>query len=244
MSTIQERLAIAFPAPRERGLQARIARLCGVTAATVSAWFNMPEKVTEITRSHAELICREFDLDLSPAWLAEGKGRRESTEDVLRSNVLAIHPEDEVPEDLVLVDEYAVQFSGGNGNTVITYELEEDSEPATYRLSWLQKQRLNPKHLKRFKVRGESMEPMLFDDDSILVNLAENEFEQVKDGKVYAFRYGGELRVKRLYRKLDGGLTLRSYNQEYKDEELTPAQVAQHITLIGRVRDKSGPGGL
>lgn len=244
MSTIQERLAYAFPVPRERGLQARIARLCGVTGATVSAWFNMPEKVTEITRSHAELICREFDLEISPAWLAEGKGRREATGEDYRSNVIATHPEDEVPEDLVLIEEYTVQFSGGNGNTVISYEIEEDSEPATYRLSWLQSQRLNPKHLKRFKVRGESMEPMLFDEDSILVNLAENELEQVKDGKVYAFRYGNELRVKRLYRRLDGGLTLKSYNPDYKDEDLTPQQVSHHITLIGRVRDKSGAGGL
>lgn len=244
MSTIQERLATAFPAPRERGLQARIARLCGVTAATVSAWFNMSEKVTEISRSHAELICREFDLDISPLWLAEGKGQKEASSDDHRSNVIAIHPEDAISEDTVQIEEYKVRFSGGNGNTVISYDLEDGSEPATYQLSWLQKQRLSAKHLKRFKVRGESMEPLLYDEDSILVNLAENSLEQLMDGKVYALRYGNELRVKRLYRRLDGGLTLRSYNPEYKDEDLTPQQVAQHITLIGRVRDKSGAGGL
>ncbi|MBF5007619.1 S24 family peptidase [Diaphorobacter caeni] len=225
-------------------MQARIARLCDVSAATVTAWFTMSEKVTGISRSHAELICREFDLSISPLWLAEGKGPRETTGADHRTNVIALHPEDALPEDVVQIEEYKVHFSGGNGNTVVTYELEEDSEPATYRLSWLQKHRLSVKHLKRFKVRGESMEPMLFDEDSILVNLAEGEFEQIKDGKVYAFRYGDELRVKRLYRRLDGGLTLRSYNSEYKDEDLTPSQVAQHITLIGRVRDKSGAGGL
>ena len=244
MSTIQERLASVFPLPRRRGLQAEIGRLCSVSGATVTAWFTMPEKVTGISRSHAELICREFDLDISPLWLAEGKGARETTGNEHRSNVVAIHPEDELPEDAVQIEEYKVKFSGGNGNTVIAYELEEDSEPATYRLSWIQKQRLSVKHLKRFKVTGDSMEPMLFSGDSVLVNLAECEFEQIKDGKIYAIRYGDDLRVKRLFRRLDGGLTLRSYNPDHKDEDLTPEQVAQHITIIGRVRDKSGSGGL
>lgn len=244
MSTIQERLAYVFPTPRERGLQARISRLCGVTAATVSAWFNMSEKVTDISRSHAEIICHEFGLSVSPAWLAEGKGPREAIDTTNISNVIALHPEDDLPEDVVQIEEYKVKFSGGNGNTVITYELEEESEPATYRLSWIQRNHLNVKKLKRFQVSGDSMEPMLFSGDSVLVNLAENEFEQIRDGKVYAIRYGNDLRVKRIFRRLDGGLTLRSYNPDHKDEDLTPEQVSQHITLIGRVRDKSGSGGL
>ena len=244
MSTIQERLAYVFPIPRERGLQARIARLCNVTGATVSAWFNMSEKVNEISRTHAELICREFALPISPVWLAEGKGPVEAADTPDKPSIIAFHPEDDLPEDSIQIEEYKVKFSGGNGNTVIAYELEEDSEPATYRLSWIQKNHLNVKKLKRFKVVGESMEPMLFSGDSVLVNLAENEFDQINDGKIYAIRYGNDLRVKRLFRRLDGGLTLRSYNPDHKDEDLTADQVAQHITIIGRVRDKSGTGGL
>lgn len=164
---------------------------------------------------------------------------------VTTGNVIALHPEDDLPDDVVQIPEYNVRFSGGNGRTVIDYELTEESEPATYRLAWMQRMRLKPEKLKRFKVKGDSMEPMLFDGDSVLVNTAESDFEHLIDGKVYAIRYGNDLRVKRLYyRRISGELVLHSDNYAYKDEELTATQVAEHITIIGRVRDKSGAGGL
>lgn len=130
-------------------------------------------------------------------------------------------------------------FSGGAGR--LNYEIIEDDEPATYRLSWFQKYGLNPDRVRRFRVTGDSMEPLLFARDTILVNLDET---QVVDGRLYAIRYGDQLRVKYLSRRLDGTLVLRSVNPAYKDEEV-PAELAnEHITVIGRVRDRSGTGGL
>jgi transcriptional regulator with XRE-family HTH domain len=158
-------------------------------------------------------------------------------------NVTAIHPEDPVPDDSIQIPEYRVHFSAGNGHQ-INYELIEESERATYRLSWFQKYGINPANVRRFKVIGDSMEPFLFANDSVLVNLAENDRTNLIDGKVYALRYGNELRLKRLYRRLNGTLTLRSDNPAYKDEEVAPELVEEHITIIGRVRDKSGAGGL
>lgn len=76
--TLQERLADVFPPPHERGLQARLARACGVSRPTVSAWFNNPDKVASISREHAEIICAEMGLEVSPAWLAEGKKPKSS----------------------------------------------------------------------------------------------------------------------------------------------------------------------
>lgn len=72
MSTLQHRLAELFPQPRERGLQAAIQRLCKVKGATVSAWFNLPGKVSTMERAYAELICAKYNPNISPAWLAEG----------------------------------------------------------------------------------------------------------------------------------------------------------------------------
>lgn len=158
-------------------------------------------------------------------------------------NVIAIHPDDELPDGMINVMEYRVSFSAGNGHAP-NYELIEEREPATYRLSWFQRERINPNNVKRFKVTGDSMEPFLFSGDSVLVNLAENDPAMINDGKVYAIRYGNELRVKRLYRRLDGTLTLRSENPAYKDEDVPPELAEEHITIIGRVRDKSGAGGL
>lgn len=69
---LQERFAETFGNPPLRGVQAAIGKICDVSRATVSNWFNNPEKVSSISRRHAELICREMNLDISPAWLAEG----------------------------------------------------------------------------------------------------------------------------------------------------------------------------
>lgn len=220
-----------------------LSKSSGVAMPTISA---LTRRASDRT-NYKEALIKGFPLDkINHDWLATGDG--EMTGAVAtpscQSNVIAPHPEDALPEDVVQIPEYRVKFSGGNGSVAMSYELVEEVEPATYRRSWMQRMRLNPEKLKRFKVKGDSMEPLLFGGDSVLVNMAENDIKEIKDGKVYAIRYGEELRVKRLYRRLDGGFTLRSYNPEYKDEDLTPDLVAQHITVIGRVRDKSGAGGL
>ena len=159
------------------------------------------------------------------------------------ANVLALHREDETPADSVQIKEYRVSFSAGNGHQA-TYDVIEESEPATYRLSWFQKTGVKPANAKRFKVTGDSMEPFLFPGDSVLVDTGESDPTQIHDGKVYAIRYGNDLRVKRLYRRLDGTLILRSDNPAYGDEEVAPELAEEHISILGRVRDKSGAGGL
>lgn len=147
---------------------------------------------------------------------------------------------DESPDALVAVPEVDVHFSAGNGHEV-TYEVLDDSEPAYYRRSWFVAERINPKYARRFRVVGDSMETTMHSGDRVLVNLAETD---VIDGKVYALRYGSSLRIKRLFRHLDGTLVLRSDNPRYAEEVVSPELAAEHITIIGRVRDRSGPGGL
>lgn len=73
MSTLQSRLRECFPAPLPRGLITDISKLCSVAPASVSNWFNNPEKVSTITRANAEKICAKYDLKVSPAWLSEGR---------------------------------------------------------------------------------------------------------------------------------------------------------------------------
>lgn len=78
MKTLQERLHEVFPPPHAWGLKADIARVCGVSRPSVTAWFSDPIKVSSISRSHAEALCARFGLKVSPAWLAEGIGQKES----------------------------------------------------------------------------------------------------------------------------------------------------------------------
>lgn len=158
---------------------------------------------------------------------------------------IATLPEGELSDGLIHIPKHRIKVEGSNGRPVISYEVEALCEPTPFRLSWLQRLGLNPHYVRRFKVTGVSMEPVLPEGNCVLVNTQENQLEQIMDGKVYAIRYGNELRIKHLfYSPVTGVLRLHSANPKYKDEELTPSQVAEHITLIGRVRDQSGPGGL
>ncbi len=186
-------------------------------------------------------------LGINPDWLASGIGdkrpdRAPGIEPPLESNVLAVDDGDPMPENVVLIKEFRVHFSAGPGRSP-TYDEITESQPVPYLRTWMAREQIPPSKARRFKVKGDSMAPTLFSGDIVLVNTAET---SIIDGKVYAIRYQDDLRVKRLYKRLNGGLILHSDNPEHRpiDEELTPEQVAEHIGIIGRVRDKSGAGGL
>ena len=216
----------------------QFAKLVGVSNPTVTDWEKSADDggIKEIAGVRLTKICEVLKLD--PHWLLYGAtavppGRRMGL-------IAASHPDDPVRDDVIFVPESRIEFSGGYGRPA-QFELIEDEEPATYRLSWFQKYGINPEHVRRFRVSGDSMIPMLYPRDTILVNTDET---NIVDGKLYAIRYGDELRVKYLSRRLDGTIVLRSVNPSYKDEEVSPELADQHISIIGRVRDTSGTGGL
>lgn len=210
------------------GNQSEMARFIGVTPQAVQKWIA------------GESEPRGKNLDLAAQFLGVTPAMLKFGADSGLSNVTALHPDDPKPDDVIYVPESRIEFSGGNGKTAM-YELVEDEEPATYRLSWFQKYGINPAKVRRFRVSGDSMVPMLYPKDTILVNTEET---SIVDGKMYAIRYGDELRVKYLRRRLDGTLILRSVNPDYKDEEVSFELVNEHISILGRVRDTSGTGGL
>lgn len=258
MNLLSERLQAAIASAEQRLgrpiKNAELARAAQTSSTSVGFWL---DGVNGISAQKARLLANFLGVD--PLWLETGQGRMTwpITGDSLvpaglsvggldkrqgerqQPSVRSYDPEDGVPDDVILVPESRIEFAGGDGR--INYELVEDEEPATYRRSWFQKYGINPDRARRFRVAGDSMEPLLFARDTILVNLDET---QVIDGRLYAIRYGDQLRVKYLSKRLDGALILRSVNPAYKDEEI-PADLAnEHITVIGRVRDRSGTGGL
>ncbi len=245
MKTLIERasylLELANNSPTE------LAKIAGVKPPSISDWLNGKTKSVQI--EPATKLGKHFGLN--PMWISKGSGlmryqaplpNSNSQQQQSQSYVVARHPDDALPDDMIEVMECKVSFSAGNGHTP-SYDLIEEREPATYRMSWFQRERINPEHVRRFKVTGDSMEPFLYSGDTVLVNLAENDATRIMDGKVYAIRYGDELRIKRLFRRLNGTLTLRSENPAYKDEDVEPEVAEEHISIIGRVRDRGGSGG-
>jgi transcriptional regulator with XRE-family HTH domain len=222
--------------------QEKLAHLCGwKTQGTVNQYLNgrIPLNLSSLHK-FADVMGVGPEV-ISPDLAAEARGisvRYAYTPGA--PTITATHPDDEPRDDSVYIPESRIEFSAGNGRTA-QYELVEEQEPATYRLSWFQKYGINPDHVRRFRVSGDSMEPMLFAKDTILVNLDET---KIVDNKLYAIRYGDELRVKYLRRLIDGTLVLRSVNPAYDDEKISAELVDEHISIIGRVRDRSGTGGL
>lgn len=210
--------------------QMRLAEDCGVKSSSVNAWTT--GKTKDLMSSVAYKASKSLDTDLE--WLITGKGAPDI------DDVSAIN-DDELPSDeYVQIKEYGIKCAAGNGCEP-TYEEQSESVPATYRRSWFQKLQINPEHCKRFVVYGDSMEPVLFSDDRILVNLDDK--YPIKNNKVYAIVYGNEVRVKRLIALMNGDLVIHSDNPRYP-EEIIHKDDDINFSIIGRVIEKAGNGGL
>ena len=124
-----------------------------------------------------------------------------------------------------------VELSAGSGRTVI-----EKSDTAKLRFG----KRSLRSHNVQFDqavcvtVSGNSMEPVLPDGSTVGVNKGQT---SITDGKMYALKHDGQLRVKVLYRMPGGGIRMRSFNQaEHPDETYTPEELEKNsIEVLGRV---------
>lgn len=221
---LKDRLAQALSESGKTKME--LARFCEISHPSVSNWFN--GKTKELTSKNA--LRAALFLGVNVQWLTTGTGP-------MRGSVSALHDEEEIPEGFVAVPEYRVQFGAGNCFEP-TYEEITEAKRAIYRRDWFLSHGTRPENCKRFKVHGDSMVPILYDGDSILCECSP---QKIISGKIYAFGFGDEMRVKRLYTKIDGGLVVCSENPNVKDEEISPSEMSQFY-LIGRVIDRSGDG--
>ena len=126
------------------------------------------------------------------------------------------------------------RFAAGSGELV--FEAEEIDKSHGFRRDYMQRRGLNPSRCKLFTVKGESMLPTLTDGAVVLVNMADRE---VVSGLVYALIVGDGLRVKRLFRRPDGVIEMRSDNpmqHMYPPEPIYDGNAA----VIGRVVWQAG----
>ncbi len=126
--------------------------------------------------------------------------------------------------DFIFMPRNRIRFSSGREG-VLSSEQVVDS--IAFRAAWV-KQALNTesRDLILIEVVGDSMAPTVEDGDLILANLAEPRFRQ--DG-IYLLRHDSGLAVKRIQRRPDGKLLVRSDNPKYE------AMVVASVSIIGRV---------
>lgn len=138
-----------------------------------------------------------------------------------------VGPSDEMI-DFELVPKHAAKAGAGSsleisGETVGLYAFRKD---------FIASQGIHAKNCILLDVIGDSMEPLMRDGDTILVDMSDKE---IRDGKTYLVAYGDDLRVKHVF-KSPRGLILRSENQRYADVLIEPEELGTYAIIHGRVR--------
>ncbi|MCW7541465.1 XRE family transcriptional regulator [Aquabacterium sp. A7-Y] len=110
--------------------------------------------------------------------------------------------------------------------------LDREANPIVFRKDWYESRGLSPKRLYATTVSGQSMEPGLWEGDTVVVN---TEDTRPADGCVFAINYEGELVIKRLMRD-EGAWWLVS---DHADQRRYPRKRCHDQTFIlGRIVHK------
>lgn len=132
-------------------------------------------------------------------------------------------------DDFVLVPRYDVRGSAGHGSVIHS---EQIVDYLAFRKDWVKKTLgVTERDLLLISVKGDSMEPTLSNDDLILVNIRKG---RIEDNAVYVLQHDGDLLVKRIQRKIDGAVIVKSDNPLYEQEVLDSSK-AESLHVLGRV---------
>ena len=195
MNTLSDRLEHIYRAnpslEGERG-QTGLVKASGASKSVVNQW--LTGKIKSIDIRYALNIERE--LGFSHIWLMTGEGEPRPAPDARPRNVLPVRAVDNDDREFVQIAMVKLRLSAG----ITGFQTEpegRDGGTLGMRRNWIERHNLSPEHLIAILVKGESMEPSLYEDDIVIINTLD---KKPVDGAVYAFNYEGEAVVKRLSR--------------------------------------------
>lgn len=142
--------------------------------------------------------------------------------------------------NFALVRRSTARVSAGNGDPEPELQW-SDEDPEPYRIGLLRQIGVDADRLAVVTAVGDSMEPRIFEGDSVLVDTTN---QAISDGHVYVVWYAGACRVKRLYRTPGDGILIRSDNTHRYPDLLVEGEHASTVRVIGRVLHVSGRNGL
>ncbi|WP_157039908.1 LexA family transcriptional regulator [Pelobacter propionicus] len=129
----------------------------------------------------------------------------------------------------IKVPRYEVRASAGGGAIIHS---EQIVDHLYFKAEWVKNALGIPRDfLVLISVQGDSMEPTLSNGDLILVDTRTS---RVEDGAIYVVQYGDALLVKRLQKKYDGSVVIRSDNPLY-EAEIIHGEDALNLIIVGRV---------
>ncbi|AVI67255.1 transcriptional regulator [Shewanella sp. WE21] len=167
------------------------------------------------------LITLADKTGVSIEWLATGRGDEVREVKALYNAGLDI-------EEFALIPGYRIQVSAGHG--ALNPEQLEPSRFLAFRRKWLKFRGFNESELAIVWAKGDSMEPTIHSNDTLVVHLGRN---NPADGHIYIFRDGDNLFVKRFQNML-GTWRLISDNNFYRDLDV-PKQEQHQFEVVGQV---------
>lgn len=222
---------------REGGMtQGQLAGAIGVDETRIKSLVN-----GRVKKLHPdEMIALVKNLRVRMAFLETGEGDVFELE--TRAPQIAVPPA-EVPasytrphkatrldlEAFVTVPRYDVSACAGHGAVIHS---EQIVDYLAFRSDWVHNALgVSSKDLALISVKGDSMEPTLSNGDLILLDMHQGKIE---DNAIYALQHNATLVVKRVQRRLDGSVVVKSDNPRYEAEALG-ADAAALLKVVGRV---------
>ena len=168
-------------------------------------------------------------------WIATGKLPKMAMEGQSTVELPQISKSIAIPlegnPDFPAIRRVRFKLSAGAHGFGVEYR-DEDGSPLVFQRRWFESRGLVPDRLFAVKVANGSMEPGLFDGDTVIVNTDKT---TPVDGTAFAVNYEGEMVVKRLVRDA-GQWWLSSDNP---DQRRYPRKICdEHCVLIGEIIQK------
>jgi phage repressor protein C with HTH and peptisase S24 domain len=187
-----------------------VAKAVGVSDNAIYKWLagrGQPSVTNLVALARAARVSIE--------WLATGEESKQSAQAITRA---VEHG------DFIFMPRNRIRFSAGRDGILRSDQVVDS---IAFRAEWVKKRlSTESRDLLLIEVVGDSMAPTVEDGDLILADLAEPRFRQ--DG-IYLLRHDSGLAVKRIQRRPDGKLLIRSDNPKYE------AMVVVTVNVIGRV---------
>jgi phage repressor protein C with HTH and peptisase S24 domain len=174
------------------------AKLVGVSNATATDWEKASGDggIKEITGPRLTKICEV--LEITPRWLLSGI-EPQVGHDFMPPDPRAYRPVTVAHMDgpgVTTIKKVRLRLSAG----ITGFQTDQENVDGNELLvstQWVQRNKYDPERLVAIRVKGESMEPTLHEDDIVVINVAD---KKPVDGAVFAVNYEGEAVVKRFSR--------------------------------------------
>ena len=196
------------------------AREIGVSESVVRKW---RDGTSEPSRKNLEAIAKASGVNIE--WLVLGTGFMTGSDapQAVQEEAESIH------DEYAFIPGYNIQVSAGPG--AIAGE-EEVSRRLAFRHKWLKFKGLNEKDLVVVFAKGDSMEPTISDNNTIMVDTSDT---SPQDGRMYVIRVDGHLVVKRTALVPGQGVKLISDNKIYGEQLVKFDDNNPDLEVIGRV---------